>query len=154
MKKLFRKYGRITIYAVLILVILFVFPLHIHQGNSMYPGIGDGDLLIAYRFASRHNQDVVLFRDKDGVYAGRIMAMAGQKVDIAENGCLQIDQTVMEQYRLNSLPQAGWGHQIGKDKYFLVFDNGNESSGSFIYGEVAQNAVAGRVIFVIRRRGI
>ena len=72
-------------------VFAFVLGLSVHYGNNMYPAVHDGDLLVSFRLQKPFINAVVLYRMDGKTQVGRVIALEGSVVDIAENGSLTVN---------------------------------------------------------------
>ena len=150
----------VAIITAFFLLFTFVFGITRYQEASMYPAIKDGDLVVFYRHASGHYlfQDVVALRLEGETQFMRVVATAGDTVDITEGRLL-----------INGAPQQEIGifqeterFQVGVDfpltvpegQVFVLGDNRAESIDSRIYGCVEIEDIMGKVMMVIRKRGI
>ena len=71
----------ITVAAVVILCI-FVVGIHVNHGNSSYPMIKDGDLVITWKLGTPGNGEEIAYKADGKVKFGRIVAREGDEVRI------------------------------------------------------------------------
>jgi signal peptidase I len=142
------------------LLFTFLFGLWRYQEPSMAPAINDGDLVILYRYTKSGYQP----QDAVGFYLGkeklirRVVATAGDTVDITENGLV-----------INGAPQQEPGiHQktqryqdgvefpltVPEGEVFVLADSRADATDSRVFGCVKISATLGKVMTVIRRRSI
>ena len=150
----------VAIILTFILLFTFVFGICRYQDASMYPAIKDGDLVFFYRYGPDHYlpQDVVAVRLAGELQFRRVVATAGDTVDIADNRLV-----------INGAPQQEPGILVKTDRYqegisfplvvpegqvFLLGDNRIESIDSRIYGCVEIEDILGKVMMLIRKRGV
>jgi len=151
------KIGLIT----LVFLALFTFLLGIirYEEPSMAPSIKDGDLVIFYRYTQSGYlpQDVVVVNYDGQNQARRVVATAGDTVDITEegllvNGALQQELGIYqktERYEEGvDFPLTVPGNQV-----FVLGDSRDGATDSRIYGPVEISETKGKVMTVIRRRG-
>ena len=128
--------------------------------NDMSPSIKSKDLLLYYRlYDSYHAQDAVVFVKNDTTYVGRIVAVAGDSVDITDEGRLIINgNQVSEPGIHNSTPRfegfVDYPVQLGSDTYFILADSRGNAEDSRYFGTVSASEISGKVITIIRRNGI
>lgn len=147
---------------ILVLLLLFTFLFGIaRQGDaSMAPAIKDGDLVIFFRHMTSEYQprDTIVLKAAGGKQAGRVVAVAGDEVDITEegliiNGAPQQEQEIYqatERYRDGvSFPLI-----VPQGEVFVLGDSREGATDSRIYGCVKQEDTLGKVMMIIRRRGI
>lgn len=146
---------------ILAVFLIFTFLYGIVRINdvSMKPAIKDGDLVMYYRLDKRFiSGDVAVFEDDGKTTTGRVVAVAGDTVDITKNG-LKIngaEQISQDIYFDTTQFKNGVDFPItvGEDQIFLLGDNRPQASDSRIYGCINIKDVRGKVIAVIRSRGI
>jgi signal peptidase I len=146
---------------VLILFIIFTFVFGIRQvsGETMYPRLLDGDLTLYYRLQGSYQiGDVVTFR-VDGVKCwGRVVAQGGDVVKLNGIGQLLVNGNVQqEEVFYYSEPQDGgvtYPYTVSDDSYFIMCDYRTVGTDSRTFGAVSKNNIDGKVITILRRRGI
>lgn len=146
---------------ILAVFLIFTFLYGIVRINdvSMKPAIKDGDLVMYYRLDKRFiSGDVAVFEDDGKTTTGRVVAVAGDTVDITKNG-LKIngaEQVSQDIYFDTTQFKNGVDFPItvGEGQVFLLGDNRPQASDSRIYGCINIKDVRGKVIAVIRSRGI
>lgn len=136
-----------------------VFGVAIMEGEDMYPRIRDGDLLIYSRLSKDYYPgDVVTFSSAKQRYVGRIVAQSGDLVDINEEGELLINGNVQSEEIFYPTQPMGetvtFPCQIPQDSVFLLSDFRTSGIDSRSYGPVAIKELDGKVITILRRRGI
>lgn len=141
------------------LLLGFVFGIAVVEGEDMYPRIRDGDLLIFYRLQQEyHIGDVATFTRDGKRYTGRIVAQGGDTVDITEEGQLLVNGSVQdEEIFYPTEPQEGGialPCQIPEGSVFLLCDFRTNGTDSRSYGPVSIDALDGKVMTILRRRGI
>lgn len=159
--------GRTLIYFVVIgvvtvLIVRFVGQRTIVEGSSMEPTLSNGDNLIvdklSYHFHKPERFDVIVFPDaeeKNKLYVKRIIGLPGETVQIDENGYIYINGEHLEEaFGLEVIRDAGRakeGITLGKDEYFVMGDNRNDSLDSRTekVGNVHRNIIIGRAMFRI-----
>ena len=137
----------------------YVFGFAAMNGESMYPRVRDGDLLIFYRLPDTLSiGDVVTFTRDGTRYVGRIVAKGGDKVEITSEGRLLInDNAQTEEIFYATQPHENdpaYPLQISEQSLFLLCDMRTNAVDSRDYGEVRLDELDGKVITVLRRRGI
>ena len=150
--------------AVVLLVgftLLFVMGVHIHEGNRMYPFLMDGDLLITYKLEDYQVGDVVVYRHPEtGEKAvSRIVAIGENAIEVTAQGELLINGTSpMEQVFYPTLPLEGqpveYPYIMRKGGYFVLDDYRTCGDDSRSFGQLLEEELLGRVVYVFRRRGI
>lgn len=154
---LLRKILLICIIAVLLLV--FLFGLFRYQDISMQPEIKGGDLVFYYRLdKDYHAGDCLAYKYKNKQQIGRVVAAAGDTVDITAdgliiNGLLQIEDDIKEEtlpYKKGvKLPIT-----VKKGEVFVLGDNRGSATDSRVFGVLKTKKTEGTIITIIRRRDI
>ena len=148
----------IIIFAI-ILIFTFLYGIARINDVSMKPAIKDGDLVMYYRLDKRFvSGDVAVFEDNGRHTTGRVVAVAGDTVDITKDG-LKIngaDQVSQDIYFDTTQFKDGVDFPItvGEGQVFILGDNRPQASDSRTFGCIDLNDVKGKVIAVIRTRGI
>lgn len=142
-------------------VITYVGQRTVVDGVSMYDTLDDGDNLwvskISYNLGDPERFDIVVFPvdDEGTYYIKRIIGMPGETVRIDEEGTIYInDEPLEESYgyetiRKNRRGRAKEGVTLGKDEYFVMGDNRNESEDSRfeLVGNVKRELLVGKAVF-------
>lgn len=136
-----------------------VFGLAVMEGEDMYPRIRDGDLMIYYRLQQEyHIGDVVTFVREGKRYTGRIVAQSGDTVALGEGGELLVNGSVQsEEIFYPTEPVQGgmtFPCELPWGSVFLLCDFRTNATDSRSYGWVELEELDGKVITILRRRGI
>jgi signal peptidase I len=140
-------------------VFTFVFGIRQVSGENMYPRLRDGDLILYYRLEQDYQiGDVVTFELDDATFWARIVAQGGDVVEVTEDGQLLINGNVQEEEIFYPTePQEGdvtYPCTVEEGSYFVLCDYRTISLDSRTYGTIPQEDLDGKVITVLRRRGI
>lgn len=147
---------------VLILWLMFGFicGLATAPNNDMSPQIKTSDLLLYYRLDKHPKaQDVVIVYINDTRYVGRIVAAAGDTVEITDEETLVINGNTMNESNIYTPTPNYEGFveypvTLSQGEYFVLSDNRNGGEDSRYYGVVKENEILGTVITVVRRNNI
>lgn len=150
---------KILIYACVLYVLFgLIFGLRVTYGSTMYPSIKDGDLVIFYRPGHINPDDAVLYKADDGTEKiGRVKAVGGSTVDISEKGQVSINGGRITEnvfYATDPGSILTYPYTVPDDEYFVLFDNRQDTGDSRTDGGIVRQDIIGKVIFVVRRRGI
>jgi len=147
--------------AIFISVFTVVLGAHIHHGNRMYPFIMDGDLLITYKLDDYYVGDAVLYKDPETgeTAVSRIAAIGASEIQITELGELLIDGIVPNEQVFYATKQLDgsdvlFPYRMSGAGYFLLDDYRTIGEDSRLFGEVTEDALLGKIVYVFRRRGI
>ena len=111
------------------------------DGPSMNDTLQDGDRLLmnkfSYRFKQLDRYQIVVFKyayDTDTDYIKRVIGLPGETVQIDDDGNIYIDGKLLEEnYGKEVIEDPGMAEDeitLGKDEYFVMGDNRNNSSDS------------------------
>lgn len=141
--------------------LLFVIGIHIHEGNRMYPFLMDGDLIITYKLEPYHVGDVVAYRHPQtgDTEFSRIVAIGENTIQVTEYGELLINGTSpAERVFYPTAPLEGdnveYPYIMRKGGYFVLDDYRTEGDDSRRFGQLLEDELLGKVVYVFRRRGI
>ena len=135
-----------SIYLLVVLCAAYLIITYVGQrtqvsGSSMETTLSDGDNLlvdkITYRFSEPKRFDIIVFPfqyDTDTYYIKRIIGMPGETVQIDYDGNIYINGSLLEEsYGREVIQHPGRAAEpitLGKDEYFVMGDNRNNSSDS------------------------
>lgn len=144
MKKVLREILNTSLYLLGVLCVVY---LAIHfvgqrtqvQGSSMEPTLSTEDNLIvdkiSYRFRDPERYDIIVFQflhKDDTFYIKRVIGLPGETVQIDEEGNIYVNDVLLEEhYGKETILNPGRAIEpitLGKDEYFVLGDNRNNSS--------------------------
>lgn len=139
---------------VLLTMIAGVFVCH---DNSAYPMIKDGDLCITYRLGKFAQGDVIAYKVNGEFRFGRVIAAEGDSVDIMSdyvtvNGYGVFDDTLYP--TTSEGASITFPYTVSENCVFVLNDYRSDISDSRTFGAIRLDDVQGKVVFVMRRRGI
>ena len=142
-------------------VLHFVLGIHIHHGNRMYPALCDGDLLISYKLDPYHTGDAVLYRvpGTGEIAVSRIVAVGESEIAFTEYGELQINGFLSSEQVFSPTYPAedsaiSYPYRMSADGFFLLDDHRVIGRDSRDFGELREEDILGKIVYVLRRRGI
>lgn len=146
MKNIMKEILSTSIYLLVVLCAAYLIITYVGQrtqvsGSSMETTLSDGDNLlvdkITYRFSEPKRFDIIVFPfqyDTDTYYIKRIIGMPGETVQIDYDGNIYINGSLLEEsYGREVIQKPGRAAEpitLGKDEYFVMGDNRNNSSDS------------------------
>lgn len=139
-------------------VFTFVLGITIHYGNNMHPMVRDGDLVISFRLQSPYINAAVMYQHDGKTTVGRVIAMEGSVVDIAENGSFTVNgnATVEEvfypTYRATG-SEIKYPYTVPPGKVFILNDFREDTNDSRSFGAVDKGDLQGTLLLTMRRRG-
>ena len=147
--------------AVTILVVwllcTYVVSVHINHSNASYPMIKDGDLCVSYRLGEIKDGEEVSYKHDGKICFGRVVARAGDTVKI-KNGYVSVDDYgVLEDVVYETTEEGSkieYPYTVPDNSIFILNDFRSDINDSRSFGAVELSDVEGKVVFIMRRRGI
>lgn len=144
--------------AVLVLLLGVVLLVTQAEGQDMFPAVKDGDLLIAYRLQRRWVQDDLVVYRRDGAFrVGRVAAVGGDVVTLDDSGELRVNGTLHSgEILYPTYPAQGvtYPYTVPVGSLFLLADYRTQGQDSRHFGAIPEGDAAGKVITLLRRRGL
>lgn len=160
------RYGVIQFFIKLVVFCLFilltfgfVFGVHFNKGESMFPKVRDGDILIYYRLINDFEiGDVIAYEQQDQTVIGRVVAMGNDTIELSQEGQLLVNGNIQQEeifFPTEKMPGGvSYPYKVNEESYFILCDNREHSSDSRFIGSVSKSKIKGKVINLFRRRGI
>ena len=148
-------YTLITVAAVAVLVATLVLPVLQIYGTSMAPTLTDGDIVVSVSSSDFQAGDIIAFYYNNKILVKRVIATAGQWVDIDEDGNVSVDgERLDEPYVFEkSLGECDIDlpYQVPEGRVFVMGDHRSVSvdSRSTSVGCVAQEQIVGKLVFCV-----
>ena len=128
------------------------------RGNDMFPAVKDGDLVIGFRLQREYaKNDVVVYRDGGRTRIGRVAARADDVVTLDDSGTLLVNGTAQSgEILYPSYAKAGitYPYRVPEGHVFLLGDYRTQAEDSRDLGPIPLEEVQGKVITLLRRRGL
>lgn len=145
----------ITVAAIAVLVATLLLPVLQIYGTSMAPTLVDGDIVLSLKNADFERQDVIAFYYNNKILVKRVIANAGEWVNIDKDGYVTVNgEPLVEPYVQDfalgecdiQLP-----YQVPDGRVFVMGDHRSVSldSRSTSVGCIAEEQIVGRLEFVI-----
>lgn len=140
---------------VLITQVFLITQMH---GQSMFPAMKDGDLIIAYRLQSEFAKgDVIVYTANGETHVGRIVARETDNVQMGDSGTLYVNGTVQSGeiiYPTYAREGAEYPQRVPEGYVYVLGDYRTNALDSRDYGPIALKDVQGKVITILRRRSL
>lgn len=146
---------------VLVFLALFtwLFGLFRNSDPFMAPAIKDGDLVFFYRLDKDYSaQDILVLEVEGRKQVRRVVATAGDQVDVTEegliiNGAIQQEPAIFyPTYRYEQ--GIAFPVTLSEGEVFVLGDYRTNAEDSRLYGVVHSEKTLGKVMSIFRRRGI
>lgn len=148
--------GTLTVFAALaVLVATLLLPVVRVNRGSMTPTLWDGDVIVFLEVGTIHKGDIVAFYYNNQILIKRVIATAGEWVDIDPNGVVSIDGKPLQEPYLGdqslgecTIPMP---FQVPDGKFFVMGDHRSTSVDSRAkeIGPVGQDQIVGKAILRI-----
>ena len=142
-----------------LLLFTFMFGLYRNTDASMTPSVKDGDLVMYYRMDKQYvAQDTLIVEFEGKRQVRRVVATAGDVVDITENGLI-INGAIQQELEIYTRTEryvdgVELPLTVPEGHVFVLGDSRENATDSRVYGAVDVNDTLGKVITILRRRNI
>lgn len=127
-------------------------------GQSMFPALKDGDLAIVFRLQETYARDDVISYTVDGQrYLGRIIARETDVVTMDDTGSLLVNGTTQSgeiMYPTYAKDGIEYPFRVPAGCVFVLGDYRTQAQDSRDFGAIPMENVEGKVITILRRRGL
>jgi signal peptidase I len=141
------------------LALTFVYGLHRNADANMVPAVMDGDLVMFYRLDRDYDAgDLLILGFRGERQVRRVVATAGDTVDVTENGLI-INGALQRELNIYGKTEryeegAELPVTLGENEVFVLGDSRENATDSRVYGAVNAKDTMGTVIAVVRRRNL
>lgn len=142
----------LVVAAVAVLLAVFAFPVFKIYGHSMTPALTDGDVVVAVRQSEFQTGDIVAFYYNNKILVKRVIAQAGDWVDIGEDGTVYVNNEPLDEPYLTEKARGDCDielpYQVPEGWIFVMGDHRSVSvdSRNTSIGCIAQEQIAGRLV--------
>ena len=151
-------YTLITVAALAVLVATLLLPVLQIYGSSMTPTLTDGDIVLTVKTTEFKTGDVVAFYYNNKILVKRVIAQAGEWVDITPEGDVYVGKTSGQMVLLDEpyLLEKALGdcnielpYQVPESRVFVMGDHRSLSvdSRTTAVGCVAEEQLVGKLVF-------
>lgn len=128
------------------------------RGNEMFPAVKDGDLLVGFRLQQEYSKnDVVAYSASGKLRIGRIVARANDVVTLDDSGTLLVNGTTQSGeilYPTYAREGQEYPITVPQGQVFILGDYRTQCQDSRDFGSIPMENVEGKVITILRRRGL
>lgn len=128
------------------------------RGIGMFPAIKDGDLIIGFRLQQAYEKnDVVTYKVDGKRNVGRFIAQGSDIVILDETGNLLVNGAVQAgeiMYPTYASGDIEYPYQVPENHVFVLGDYRTQTKDSRDFGPIPIEDVEGKIITILRRRGL
>ena len=128
------------------------------EGMNMFPAVKDGDLAIVFRLQQEYTRgDVVSYQVDGQRYVGRIAAKGTDLInidtfgDVLINGASESGEIMYPTYPEDT---SIYPYTVPADSVYILGDYRTQATDSRHQGSIPMSDVEGKVITILRRRGL
>ncbi len=154
----------LSVALILYLVFTFGFLICQNHGLGMFPAMKDGDLCVIFRTQAQTLMgerfaagDIVAYRQDGRRYFGRVAAVAGDVVQMNSSGAMTVNgsgqsgEIMFPTYVRGAL---AYPYTVPQGCLYVLGDHRTDTQDSRDFGPIPIESVEGKVITILRRRGI
>lgn len=135
-----------------------VFLLTSVSGNNMFPSVKDGDLLLLFRLPQTYVKGDILLYNVDGTPSiGRLTAAESDVVSLDDTGTLLVNDTPQQDVIFSpayAKDTLNYPYTVPDNHVFVIGDFPAQSIDSRDFGAIPLQSIKGKVITLLRHRGI
>ena len=146
-------YTLITVAAVAVLVATLLLPVLQIYGSSMAPTLSDRDIVLTLKTSKLESGDVVAFYYNNKILVKRVIAQAGDWIDITPEGDVYVNGELLDEPYLDEKALGDCNielpYQVPESRIFVMGDHRSISvdSRNTAVGCVAEEQIVGKLIF-------
>ena len=143
----------ITVAAIAVLVATLALPVLQIYGSSMTPALEDGEIVVSLKSADFDKKDIVAFYYNNKILVKRVIATAGEWVELDKDGNLYINGEKVEEPYIQDKAlgecDIEMPYQVPEGRVFVMGDHREVSvdSRSSVVGCVSEEQVVGKLVF-------
>lgn len=145
----------LTLFTAALLAATLWFPVLRVYGSSMSPTLSGGDVLICLKSGQAQPGDVIAFHHNNKILVKRVIAQAGDMVDISPDGIVSVNGNLLEEPYISEavLGEADleFPCQVPNGSFFVMGDHRSTSldSRSSAIGFVTEERIMGKILLRI-----
>ena len=148
-------YTLIAVAAAAVLVAVLLLPVMRIYGTSMSPTLNEGNYVLSVKGSSFETGDVIAFYYNNKILVKRVIAKAGEWVDIDEDGTVYVNNVKIDEPYVTDLAfgecDIELPYQVPENRIFVMGDHRDVSvdSRNTTIGCVAEEQIVGKIVFRI-----
>ena len=129
------------------------FPILLVYGNSMFPALQDGDVVLCIKTKDASQGDIITFYHNNKLLVKRVIGLSGDDIDIDSRGGVLVNHSILYESYIAELSHGvvtvELPIQVPNDAYFVLGDRRATSldSRSQEVGCIPKERVLGKVLF-------
>ena len=145
-------FALVVVAAVAVLIAVLFLPVLQISGTSMTPTMQDGEIVLAINSGEYETGDVIAFYYNNNILVKRVIATAGQWVDIDEDGNVYVDNELLDEPYIGEKALGDCNidlpYQVPDERIFVMGDHRATSidSRNTAVGCVSDDVVIGRIL--------
>ena len=145
----------ITVAAIAVLIAVLVLPVLQVYGASMNPSLSNGDIVVSVKNGKMETGDIIAFYYNNKILVKRVIAQAGDWVDISEDGTVYVNNIAIEEPYLSEKAFGDCNielpYQVPESRVFVMGDHRSVSvdSRNTAVGCVAEEQIVGKIIMCV-----
>lgn len=145
----------IVVAAFAVLVAVLFLPILRIYGKSMRGTLDRGDIVVSVKSSHFETGDIVAFYYNNNILVKRVIAEAGDWVDMKDDGTVYVNQTKLKEpylkHKAYGQTNIKFPYQVPEDRIFVMGDNREVSidSRNTSIGTVSDEQIVGKLVFKI-----
>lgn len=141
--------------AVVVILVVFLFPVVQLEGTSMAPTLQSGDVIISISGAKIGSGDIIAFYRNNTIFVKRVVAVGGDIVNIDGKGVVYVNDLPLDEPYLLERAKGSCDiplpYQVPIGQYFVLGDHRSASVDSrhVAIGCISEDMVIGQVVWRI-----
>ena len=138
-------------------LLTYVAGIYICHSNSSFPMIKDGDFCLTYRLGELKQGVAVVYKRNGKTCFGRVIAGSGDQVEILSDYITVNNYGIYENTVYPTSPEGSkitYPYTVPENCVFVLNDFRNDLNDSRTFGGVPLDDVQGKIVFIMRRRGL